>query len=202
MTPRSPWIASAGCRKNAGVPVLVSVAAILRQMMPDLPMPVRITRPRQCAQQLAPRASNRSSSRVDQREDRRGFGLEHLARQRRDQPCERAPRRLLGDRVDRDQPPEQRLEQVEPQRVLRVALRARRLLVHLEKHAVDAGGDAGRRERLDVLGQAGGDAVAAAGQLQAVRDVEHDRHADARASSETRACRRPGCGSRSWCRAR
>jgi hypothetical protein len=30
MTPRSPCVASAGCRKNAAVPVLVSVAAILR----------------------------------------------------------------------------------------------------------------------------------------------------------------------------
>ena len=40
-------MASAGCRKQAGVPVLESVAAILRQMMPDLPMPVTITRPRQ-----------------------------------------------------------------------------------------------------------------------------------------------------------
>jgi hypothetical protein len=27
--PMSPWIASAGCRKNAGLPVLASVAAIL-----------------------------------------------------------------------------------------------------------------------------------------------------------------------------
>ena len=47
MTPRSPCTASAGCRKNAGVPVLASVAAILRQMMPDLPMPVTMTRPLQ-----------------------------------------------------------------------------------------------------------------------------------------------------------
>ena len=34
-----------GCRKNADVPVLASVAAIFRQMMPDLPMPVTMTRP-------------------------------------------------------------------------------------------------------------------------------------------------------------
>ena len=45
MTPRSPCVASAGCRKNADVPVLASVAAIFRQMMPDLPMPVTMTRP-------------------------------------------------------------------------------------------------------------------------------------------------------------
>ena len=89
-------------------------------------------------------------------------------------------RRLLDDGVDGHQPAEQRLEQIEPERVLRVALRLRRVVVDFEEHAVDAGRDAGRRERLDVLRQAGRDAVAAAGQLQAVRDVEDDRHAGAR----------------------
>ena len=44
--PRSPWPASAGCRKMAGVPVEVKVAVILRATMPLLPMPVTITRPR------------------------------------------------------------------------------------------------------------------------------------------------------------
>ncbi len=43
--PRSPWTPSAGCRKYAGVPVDASVAAILRPMRPDFPMPVTITRP-------------------------------------------------------------------------------------------------------------------------------------------------------------
>ena len=33
MTPRSPWIASAGCRKKAGVPVLARVAAIFWQLL-------------------------------------------------------------------------------------------------------------------------------------------------------------------------
>ena len=54
-------MASAGCRKNAGVPVLVSVAAIFRQMMPDLPMPVRMTRPRQLQEQVDRRRSCASS---------------------------------------------------------------------------------------------------------------------------------------------
>ena len=88
------------------------------------------------------------------------------------------------------------------QRVLRVALRLRRIFVHFEEDAVDAGADAGARERLDVLGEARGHAVAAARQLQAVRDVEDDRRAEARASSGTRACRRPGCCSRTRSRAR
>ena len=44
--PRSPWPASAGCTKNAGVPVDASVAASLRATWPDLPMPDTTTRPR------------------------------------------------------------------------------------------------------------------------------------------------------------
>ncbi len=44
--PRSPWLASAGCMKNAGVPVDASVEAILRATCPDLPMPLTTTRPR------------------------------------------------------------------------------------------------------------------------------------------------------------
>src|ERR1700689_547821 len=44
--PRSPWLASAECTKNAGVPVEASVAAIFLPTWPDLPMPVTITRPR------------------------------------------------------------------------------------------------------------------------------------------------------------
>jgi hypothetical protein len=44
--PRSPWIASAGCRKSAGVPVDESVAATLRITRPLFPIPVHTTRPR------------------------------------------------------------------------------------------------------------------------------------------------------------
>ena len=65
--PMSPWLASAGCRKKAGVPVLASVAAILRPTCPDLPMPVTTTRPlqarhrRQAATKAAPTRSCRAS---------------------------------------------------------------------------------------------------------------------------------------------
>ena len=45
--PMSPWLASAGCTKNAGVPVLARVAASLLPMCPDLPMPTTTTRPAQ-----------------------------------------------------------------------------------------------------------------------------------------------------------
>src|SRR5580704_987412 len=47
--PRSPCTASTGCMNNAGVPIELSVAAILRAMIPLLPMPVTTTRPRQAS---------------------------------------------------------------------------------------------------------------------------------------------------------
>src|SRR5262249_49689862 len=43
--PRSPWLASPGWTKKAGVPVDASVAAIFLATWPDLPMPVTMTRP-------------------------------------------------------------------------------------------------------------------------------------------------------------
>ena len=43
--PRSPCMASAGCRNSAGLPVEVNVAAILRAISPLLPMPLTTTRP-------------------------------------------------------------------------------------------------------------------------------------------------------------
>ena len=63
--PRSPWPASAGCRKKAGVPVLASVAAILPATCPDLPIPVTTTRPwqaRQMRQAAAKAAPSRAPS--------------------------------------------------------------------------------------------------------------------------------------------
>src|SRR4051794_11268694 len=84
---------------------------------------------------------------------------------------------LLHDAVDRRQALEKWLEAIESQRVLRVALRARWIVVHLEKHPVDARGDARGCEWLDEVGVTGRDAVAAAGPLEAMRHVEDDRHA-------------------------
>ena len=45
--PRSPCTPSPGCIKSAGVPVLAKVAAILRPICPDFPIPVHTTRPLQ-----------------------------------------------------------------------------------------------------------------------------------------------------------
>src|SRR3990172_5271622 len=71
----------------------------------------------------------------------------------------RFPIGVFDDGVNGDEPPEQGFEQVEAERVLCVAAGARRLVVHLEKHAVYASGHARRRQRLDVLGEAGGHAA-------------------------------------------
>ena len=58
--PKSPWAASAGCTKKAGVPVEAMVAAILRLMWPDLPIPITTTRPRQF--KIASTACTKASS--------------------------------------------------------------------------------------------------------------------------------------------
>ena len=63
-----------------------------------------------------------------------------------------------------EQAAEERLEPIERQRVFRIAPRPRRLFVHLEKDAVDAGGDAGGCERFDELCLSGGHAIAGARQ--------------------------------------
>ena len=173
-------MASAGCRKNAGVPVLVERRGDLPADDARLAHAGEDDAAAAVVQQLDGAIEPVVEAR-HQRENRRRFGFEHLPRERRDQPWVESSGAAASARFTmasmRHQAAEQRLEQVEAQRVLRVALRARRILVHLEEHAVDAGRDAGRRQRLDVLRQAGRDAVAAARQLQAVRDVEHHRHA-------------------------
>ncbi len=77
--PRSPWLASPGWTKCAGVPVDARVAAILRPTWPDFPMPVTITRPR--ASRIRSTAATNALSeaiahRGDQRSDAAGFRFE------------------------------------------------------------------------------------------------------------------------------
>src|ERR1041385_3782975 len=136
MTPRSPWIRSAGCRKKEGVPVLVNVAAILRQMMPDLPMPVRMTRPLQLRSSSTAHENLPSSRSTSARIACASVSSTFFASVR---SATRVHRLALDYRLNRLQSFEQRRQHVEAQRVLRVALRARRLLVHFEEHAVHAG---------------------------------------------------------------
>ena len=81
--PRSPWLASAGCTKKAGVPVLASVAAILWPTWPDFPMPLTTTRPRH-----ASRIASASAKLESRRDDKRGhcarFDVQHALAERDD----------------------------------------------------------------------------------------------------------------------
>src|SRR5688572_30739494 len=169
MTPRSPCTASAGCRKKAGVPVLASVAAILRQMMPDLPMPVTMTRPLQLRIRVTARAklsSMRCSS----------------ARIAAASVCRtlRASVRsgMSDDLIKSDEAPQEGLQTIEAEGVSRIAPGAAGFLVDFHEHAVHPRADSGLGHRLDVFGQAGSHAITRARELQAVRDVEHHRVAE------------------------
>src|SRR5580765_5306053 len=133
-------MASAGCMKWAGVPVLDSVAAIFWQMMPDLPMPVMMTRPRQLRSSSTAR-SNRSSSRSTSARIAAASVCRTLRARARSAMDPRGDAGSPDDRVDRGEPTEQRLEGVEAQRILRVALRVCRIVVHFEEDAVYAGAD-------------------------------------------------------------
>src|SRR2546421_6060892 len=83
--PRSPCSESTGWRNEAGLPVEVSVAAILRAISPDLPMPETISRPvafsssRTAAEKAGPRRSPTrriaSASRVSTRRPRSASSL-------------------------------------------------------------------------------------------------------------------------------
>ena len=78
--PRSPWLASAACRKNAGVPVLARVEAILRAMCPDLPTPLTTTRPR-AREDQADRIEKALVEPRGERAHRVGLDRKHLARE-------------------------------------------------------------------------------------------------------------------------
>src|SRR3954452_16426663 len=102
-------------------------------MIPDLPMPVRMTRPLQWRSSWTA-ASNRSSRRpISARIAAASVSSTFFAS---DRSAMQGPLGLFDDGVDRGQAPQQRFERVEPQRVLRVALRARGLFVDFEKDAV------------------------------------------------------------------
>ncbi len=64
----------------AAVPVLERVAAIFRQTMPDLPMPVRIDAALAVAEEMDG-ADESLIEPIDQREDRRGLGVQDFAGQ-------------------------------------------------------------------------------------------------------------------------
>ncbi len=81
--PRSPWLASPGCMKNAGVPVEARVEAILLPMWPDLPMPVTTTRPL-AAKIIATRVEEGLAEAAPEGGHGGGLDLEHLPGERED----------------------------------------------------------------------------------------------------------------------
>jgi hypothetical protein len=84
---------------------------------------------------------------------------------------------------------------------LAVGFGVRRVGVDFEEDAVGAGGDRGARQRLGELALAAGTVGRRAGQLQRVGDVEITGM-PSRCIQAKRACRPPGCGSRTRRRAR
>src|SRR5260221_12382602 len=116
-------------------------------MMPDLPMPVRMTRPLHCRRNWTA-ASKRASSRSTSAR----IAAASVCRTLRasDRSAMDGPG-VLDDRIDCCQTAEKRLQRIEPQSVLRVAFRARGLFVHFEKDAVAARRQPGRPRRFDEL---------------------------------------------------
>ena len=173
-------------------------------MMPDLPMPVTMTRPRQSSR-MRTASSKRSSSRSTSARIAAASVCSTLrasamsmsgdsAHARAPEAASAVSRAAASIRLSFMMSGS---SAVEAQRVGGVAFRLRRIGVDLHEDRVDARGDAGGCERFDVLRQAGRDAVAGARQLQAVRDVEDDGVAQLAQHRQARACRRRDCCSRS-----
>src|SRR5262245_54740659 len=117
-------------------------------MMPDFPMPVTMTRPRQWCRRSTARSKRPSSRGTSAR-----IAAASVRRTLRASSRSAIDTSLfaLDHGVKRGQALKERLEQIEAQGILCVALGVRRILVDFQEHAVDARGNAGGRERLDVL---------------------------------------------------
>src|SRR5712692_5606295 len=142
-------------------------------MMPDLPMPVTMTRPWHVR-----RSWTADSKRTSRRPTSARIAAASVSSTLRASARSAMNARLgfLRDAIDGHQPAEQRLEPIERKGVLSVALRFQGIFVDFEEYSVDTGGDAGRGKRFDVTRQTGRHAVTASRQLQAVGGVEDDRH--------------------------
>ena len=106
--------------------MLDSVAAIFRQMMPGLAHAGDDDAAVAFVQQLDGLVEVVVDA-IDEAEDRRRFGAQHLAREiEAGDRSSFMPPAPLRDGVDADEPLQQRLQPVEPKRVLRVALRPAR----------------------------------------------------------------------------
>src|SRR5262245_44430937 len=118
--------------------------------MPDLPIPVRMTRPRHWRRRSTAR-SNRSSRRSTSARIAAASVCRTFLARPRSAMDPRRDARLPDDGIDGDELLEQRLERVEAQRVLGVALRALGFVVDFEEDTVHTSPDSGRCQRLDVL---------------------------------------------------
>src|SRR6478736_2783808 len=107
--------------------------------MPDFPMPVTMTRPLQ----LRIRTTARSNS-APMRSTSASTAAASVCRTLR--AIERSG--MFDDLIKRHEPAEQVLDAIEPQGIGRIALGARRFLVHFHEDAVDSGRDACLRHRL------------------------------------------------------
>src|SRR5687768_1149119 len=141
MTPRSPWTASAGWRKNAGVPVLASVAAILRQTMPDFPMPVTITRPLQWRTSSTARAKRSSTRSTSASTAAASVWRTLRARDRSG---------MFHDLIKGHEAPQERFHAIQPQRIGGVAFGAAWFFVDFHEDAVHARGHTGLGHRFNV----------------------------------------------------
>src|SRR5579875_3335886 len=165
--PRSPWRASAGCRNIAGVPVLESVAATLRPIRPDFPIPVTTTRPRQPSS-----SSTALSKRPSSRSCRSRMACASISSTRR------ATSRLMlspltHERSELVQAVDQRDEPVQVQRVSPVGKRSLGSIMDFHKYPVDAHGYGRPRQRLDVFRLASAVVAGPAGNLDRMRGVEN-----------------------------
>src|SRR5581483_11339898 len=103
-------------------------------MIPDLPMPVRMTRPRHCFKAATALSNFPSSRGMSARIAAASVSSTFLAS---DKSATLGDLAALHERVDGPQTRQQRLEKIEPERVLRIALRRGGVVVHFEKHAID-----------------------------------------------------------------
>src|SRR5262249_54701669 len=172
-----PCTAWAACRKVAGVPVLASVAAILRQMMPDLPIPVTTTLPRQAAR-ICTAWSKRSSSRpltvssaaISTAKTWRARRTASPSAGRRARGARLA---LRGSGIDALELGEQRRQLGKRIGIGPIAEGAVGILVRLEEDRVDTDRHRGARQRANELSLSPGRRSLTARQLHAVAGVVH-----------------------------
>ena len=163
--PRSPWMASAGCRKRDGVPVEAKVAEIFWPIRPLLPMPVTTTRAR--GRRRAARRRGRSCC-VEARHAGPGWPAASISRTLR--ACLRScaqPRPGRAASRTRSSLRSSASSRAQAIGVRPVGEGLGRVLVDLHEDAVHAGGHARRGQGVDEVGFAAGTVAQATRPLDA-----------------------------------